>query len=125
MRGRQIQRLRVPGRCAVAHAEVRRLIQISTAAYRDPRDGFDLKPHAFALLFKVIARKGYEDIKATGELIANSDVDWIPPRFAAGSTASRPVLQALSVAPYEALLPSQCRVTMPQFFRKFSLNLRI
>ncbi|MEJ8799105.1 hypothetical protein WKR88_22735 [Trinickia caryophylli] len=29
-----------------------------------------------ALLFKVIARKGYEDIKATGELVANSDLDW-------------------------------------------------
>lgn len=29
---------------------------------------------SLALLFKVIACKGYEDIKATGELVANSDV---------------------------------------------------
>jgi len=49
---------------------VRRLIQISTAAYRDPRDGFALNAHAFVLLFRVIVRKAYEDIKATGELIA-------------------------------------------------------
>ncbi|VVE49764.1 3-beta hydroxysteroid dehydrogenase [Pandoraea morbifera] len=61
---------------AMKHAGVRRLIQISTAAYRDPRDGTDFKTHAFALLFRVIARKGYEDIKATGELVANSDLDW-------------------------------------------------
>ena len=61
---------------AMNHAGVRRLIQISTAAYRDPKDGFASKTHGLALLFKVIARKGYEDIKATGELIANSDLDW-------------------------------------------------
>lgn len=61
---------------AMHHAGVRRLIQISTAAYRDPKDSFVFKAHAFALLFKVIARKGFEDIKATGELIANSDLDW-------------------------------------------------
>ncbi|MHA3082238.1 NAD(P)-dependent oxidoreductase [Acinetobacter sp. ANC 5383] len=61
---------------AMHHAGVRRLIQISTAAYRDPKDSFTFKAHAFALLFKIIARKGYEDIKATGELIANSDLDW-------------------------------------------------
>ncbi|NUF11688.1 SDR family oxidoreductase [Acinetobacter oleivorans] len=61
---------------AMKHAGVRRLIQISTAAYRDPKDSFVFKAHAFALLFKVIARKGFEDIKATGELIANSDLDW-------------------------------------------------
>jgi putative NADH-flavin reductase len=61
---------------AMKHAGVRRLIQISTAAYRDPRDGFAIETHAFALLFKVIARKGYEDIKATGELVAHSDLDW-------------------------------------------------
>lgn len=61
---------------AMKHASVHRLIQISTAAYRDPKDSFAFKAHAFALLFKVIARKGYEDIKATGELIANSDLDW-------------------------------------------------
>ncbi|MEX3927033.1 NAD(P)H-binding protein [Paraburkholderia sp. BR10936] len=61
---------------AMKHAGVRRLIQISTAAYRDPKDSFAFKTHAFALLFKVIARKGYEDIEATGELVANSDLDW-------------------------------------------------
>ncbi|WP_433695428.1 SDR family oxidoreductase [Paraburkholderia phenoliruptrix] len=61
---------------AMKQAGIRRLIQISTAAYRDPKDGFAFKPHAFALLFKLIARKGYEDIKATGELVANSDLDW-------------------------------------------------
>lgn len=61
---------------AMKHAGVHRLIQISTAAYRDPKDSFVFKAHAFALLFKVIARKGFEDIKATGELIANSDLDW-------------------------------------------------
>lgn len=27
-------------------------------------------------MFKVIARKAYDDIKATGELIANSGLDW-------------------------------------------------
>ncbi|PJF03487.1 NAD(P)-dependent oxidoreductase [Acinetobacter seifertii] len=61
---------------AMHHAGVRRLIQISTAAYRDPKDSFAFKAHAFVLLFKVIARKGFEDIKATGELIASSDLDW-------------------------------------------------
>ncbi|MBO9644138.1 MAG: SDR family oxidoreductase [Pseudacidovorax sp.] len=61
---------------AMKHAGVRRLIQISTAAYRDPKDGFALSTRASALLFKLIARKGYEDIQATGELIANSDLDW-------------------------------------------------
>ncbi|MBK1822296.1 NAD(P)-dependent oxidoreductase [Burkholderia orbicola] len=55
---------------------VRRLIQISTASYRDPKDGFDLASRANALMFKVIVRKAYDDIKATGELIANSDLDW-------------------------------------------------
>lgn len=61
---------------AMKQAGVRRLIQISTAAYRDPKDGFAFNTHAFALLFKVIARKGYEDIRATGELVAHSDLDW-------------------------------------------------
>ncbi|MDI3380000.1 NAD(P)-dependent oxidoreductase [Xenophilus aerolatus] len=61
---------------AMKHAGVRRLIQISTAAYRDPEDGFAFSTHASALLFKVIARKGYEDIVATGNLIAKSDLDW-------------------------------------------------
>jgi len=46
---------------AMKQSGVRRLIQISTAAYRDPKDGFALKAHAFALLFKVIVRKAYED----------------------------------------------------------------
>lgn len=61
---------------AMQHAGVHRLIQISTAAYRDPKDSFAFKTHAFVLLFKVIARKGFEDIKTTGELVANSDLDW-------------------------------------------------
>lgn len=61
---------------AMKTAGVRRLIQISTAAYRDPDDGFALNTRASALLFKLIARKGYEDIQATGELIAGSDLDW-------------------------------------------------
>ncbi|SFT65791.1 Putative NADH-flavin reductase [Kosakonia arachidis] len=55
---------------------VHRLIQISTAAYRDPRDGFALGAHAFVLLFRVIVPRAYEDIKATGELIASSGLDW-------------------------------------------------
>lgn len=57
-------------------SSVRRLIQISTASYRDPKDGFDIKARALALMFKVIARTAYDDIKSTGELIANSDLDW-------------------------------------------------
>ena len=57
-------------------SSVRRLIQISTASYRDSKDGFDIKARALALMFKVIARKSYDDIKSTGELIANSDLDW-------------------------------------------------
>jgi putative NADH-flavin reductase len=61
---------------AMKQSGVRRLIQISTAAYRDPKDGFALNAHAFVLLFRVIVRKAYDDIKATGELIAHSDLDW-------------------------------------------------
>lgn len=61
---------------AMKHAGVTRLIQISTAAYRDPKDGFALTTRASALVFRLIARKGYEDIQATGELIANSDLNW-------------------------------------------------
>ncbi|MDX8501767.1 NAD(P)H-binding protein [Mesorhizobium sp. VK4C] len=55
---------------------VRRLIQVSTASYRDPEDGFGLKSKALVTLFKVIARSSYDDIKATGELVAESDLDW-------------------------------------------------
>lgn len=55
---------------------IRRLIQVSTASYRDPKDSFDLKSKALATLFKVIARSSYDDIKATGELIAASDLNW-------------------------------------------------
>ncbi|MBP2236563.1 putative NADH-flavin reductase [Sinorhizobium kostiense] len=55
---------------------IRRLIQVSTASYRDPKDGFDLKSKALVMLFKVIARSSYDDIKATGELIAGSGLDW-------------------------------------------------
>jgi putative NADH-flavin reductase len=61
---------------AMKQSNVRRLIQISTAAYRDPKDGFAFNAHAFALLFKLIARKSVEDIRATAELIAKSDLDW-------------------------------------------------
>jgi putative NADH-flavin reductase len=57
-------------------SNVRRLIQISTASYRDPKDGFDIKARVLALMFKMIARKAYDDIKSTGELIANSELDW-------------------------------------------------
>lgn len=61
---------------AMKQSHVRRLIQISTAAYRDPNDGFAFNVRAFALLFKVIARKGFEDIRATAELITQSDLEW-------------------------------------------------
>lgn len=61
---------------AMKQSNIRRLIQISTAAYRDPKDGFAFNVRAFALLFKVIARKGFEDIRATAELIAQSDLEW-------------------------------------------------
>jgi putative NADH-flavin reductase len=61
---------------AMKQSHVRRLIQISTAAYRDPKDRIDLKAHSVALLFRLIARKAYEDIKATGALIAKSNLDW-------------------------------------------------
>jgi putative NADH-flavin reductase len=61
---------------AMRQSRVRRLIQISTAAYRDPKDSFDLKAHAVALMFRLIVRKAYEDITATGALIAKSDLDW-------------------------------------------------
>lgn len=56
--------------------KIRRLIQVSTASYRDPKDGFDLKSKALATLFRIIAHSSYDDIKATGELIAASDLDW-------------------------------------------------
>ncbi|WP_113426155.1 SDR family oxidoreductase [Rhizobium cremeum] len=55
---------------------VRRLIQISTAAYRDPKDGFDVRSQAFVMLFKLIVRNAYDDIKATAELVSNSRLDW-------------------------------------------------
>lgn len=61
---------------AMEQMGVRRLIQISTAAYRDPRDGFTLGTHAFVLLFRVIVPRAYEDIRATGKLIASSGLDW-------------------------------------------------
>lgn len=61
---------------AMNELNVRRLIQVSTASYRDPNDGFDLKSKVLATLFKVIAHSSYDDIKATGELIAGSDLDW-------------------------------------------------
>ncbi|TWB52932.1 NAD(P)-dependent oxidoreductase [Nitrospirillum viridazoti] len=55
---------------------VRRLIQISTAAYRDPKDGFDFKSQTFVLLFKLLVHNAFDDIKATAELVSNSHLDW-------------------------------------------------
>jgi putative NADH-flavin reductase len=55
---------------------VRRLIQISTASYRDPKDGFDFKSQALVTLFKLIAHNAYDDIKATAQLVSNSHLDW-------------------------------------------------
>lgn len=56
--------------------KVRRLIQISTAAYRDPKDAFDFKSQAFVMLFKLIVHNAYDDIKATAELVGSSHLDW-------------------------------------------------
>lgn len=61
---------------AMKQSNIRRLIQISTAAYRDPKDGFAFNVRAFALLFQLIARKGFEDIRATAELVVLSGLDW-------------------------------------------------
>lgn len=61
---------------AMRQLGVRRLLQVSTASYRDPQDGFALGSHAGVLFFKLVVRKTYDDIRATGELIANSDLDW-------------------------------------------------
>lgn len=55
---------------------VRRLVQISTASYRDPKDGFDFKSRALATLFKLTVRNAYDDIRATAELVSNSHLDW-------------------------------------------------
>lgn len=55
---------------------VRRLIQVSTPAYRDPNDGFDLASRAFVLLFRLIARNALDDIRATAELVRSSSRDW-------------------------------------------------
>lgn len=55
---------------------VRRIIQISTAAYRDPKDGFDFKSQAFVMLFKLIVHSAYDDIKATAQLVSSSRLDW-------------------------------------------------
>lgn len=55
---------------------VRRLIQISTAAYRDPKDGFDWKSRAFTLLFSLIVRNAFDDIQATADLVSRSRLDW-------------------------------------------------
>ncbi|MGV7206668.1 hypothetical protein ACLB1G_02300 [Oxalobacteraceae bacterium A2-2] len=54
---------------------VRRLFQVSTSSYRDPQDGFSLSSYVRALFFKVFVRKAYDDIPATGELIAHSELD--------------------------------------------------
>lgn len=61
---------------AMNQSGVRRLIQVSTASYRHPDDGVDMKTRALALMFKMVARKAYDDIKSTGELIADSELDW-------------------------------------------------
>jgi putative NADH-flavin reductase len=61
---------------AMRQLGVRRLLQVSTASYRDPQDGFALSSLAGVLFFKVMVRKAYDDIRATGELIANSNLDW-------------------------------------------------
>ena len=61
---------------AMRQLGVRRLLQVSTASYRDSQDGFALSSLAGVLFFKVMVRKAYDDIRATGELIANSDLDW-------------------------------------------------
>jgi len=55
---------------------VRRLIQISTASYRDPKDGFDFKWRALVTMFKLMANAAYGDIKATAELVSSSRLDW-------------------------------------------------
>ncbi len=61
---------------AMRQLGVRRLLQVSTASYRAPQDGFALNSLAGVLFFKVMVRKAYDDIRATGALIANSDLDW-------------------------------------------------
>lgn len=61
---------------AMRQLGVRRLLQVSTASYRDPQDGFALSTYAGVLFFKMFVRKAYDDIRATSELIANSDLDW-------------------------------------------------
>lgn len=61
---------------AMKKSGAKRLVQISTAAYRDPRDGFDFKAHAMVTVFRIIANKAYDDIKATGELVRDSGLDW-------------------------------------------------
>jgi len=55
---------------------VKRLIQVSTASYRDPQDGFDLKTRLFVALIKLMLFPAYDDIRSTGELIRNSGLDW-------------------------------------------------
>ncbi|MEN2746576.1 SDR family oxidoreductase [Sphingomonas sp. T9W2] len=55
---------------------VRRLIQVSTPACRDPKDGFDLPSRASVLLFRLIARNASDDIRATAELVRSSSRDW-------------------------------------------------
>lgn len=55
---------------------VRRLIQVSTPAYRDPKDGFDLPSRAFVMLFRLIVRNAYDDIRATAEQVRRSSRDW-------------------------------------------------
>ncbi len=55
---------------------VKRFIQVSTSASPDPKDSFDLKTRASLGLIKLIAFNGYDDVKATGELVRTSNADW-------------------------------------------------
>jgi putative NADH-flavin reductase len=56
--------------------KIRRLIQVSTAIYRDPKDAFDLPSQAFVMLFRLIVHNAYDDIRATADLVSKSRLDW-------------------------------------------------
>ncbi|WP_271619267.1 NAD(P)H-binding protein [Bradyrhizobium sp. CCBAU 51745] len=42
----------------------------------DPKDSFDLRAYSVLMLFKLIARKGVDDLRATAELVRDSGLDW-------------------------------------------------
>ena len=46
------------------------------ASYGDPKDSFDLRAHSLLTVFKLIVRKVVDDIRATGELVRDSGLDW-------------------------------------------------